>query len=318
MVLTSSCSQSDSNTEHYKAENDKLTEKNDALNKQVEALESTNTQLATLIEPQESESLFQATTRILDTVKATQSSLISSQTELDDLKKKYATLNSHGDLSTLEEKFTKLQDKHNKTQTKIGILEAQLTQKNAEVAHSAKFMNADRKLQALINTKNSEIASLRAQINQINAASNLFVESTDKLPKNAKNLFTRLKDLEGSTTAEQQKAYKTFLAKHKATALNRISFEDGKTDLSTADLSKIKEITKTNNPNSYFLVVGYADKTGDAAKEKSLSTKCASNIASELNKNKKGFQVAQAIYLGQTTRFGEPKENRTVEIWLIN
>lgn len=159
---------------------------------------------------------------------------------------------------------------------------------------------------------------MKAQINQINATTKPFVESSEALPTSAKNLFDDLKKLEGKPQTDNEKAYKTIQKQHKATSLMRIQFASGKAEISAADIAKIKEVSNKSSQNAYFLVVGFADNTGSADANKILSSKRSTNVAKELNNLKKGFQAAQAVYLGQTTRFGEPEQNRVVEIWRIN
>ncbi len=169
-----------------------------------------------------------------------------------------------------------------------------------------------------LQAKDQRIKTLLANINQLKAANNVFVRSADQLPKNAQGLFADLKTLEGKSQNEINAAYSNYLNKYGATAKARIKFATGSSNVSAADLAKIKALTAAAGENAYFLIVGYADLTGSAASNQKLSSKRATSVAKELGKVSKGFQAAQAVYLGQTGRFGPASENRVVEIWQIN
>ena len=176
-------------------------------------------------------------------------------------------------------------------------------------------MAADQKTD--IATKNGEITKLNAQINQLKAAKNVFVKSSDDLPKVAQGLYTDLKALEGNSPDQVKDAYTQYLAKHNATSKLRVKFGSGSSAISAADQAKITQLTQAAGENAYFLIVGFADKSGTAASNEKLSSKRSTNVAKQLGSKTKGFQAAQAVYLGQTDRFGPASENRVVEIWEI-
>jgi len=169
----------------------------------------------------------------------------------------------------------------------------------------------------LIEKQKGQIVELGAQLNQLKAAKNVFVESADDLPDKAKGLFADLNTLEGKSEDEVQAAYAQYLEKHGATAKERIQFRSGSSALTEDDRKKIASLTEEADKNSYFFIVGYADQSGNAAGNKKLSSARSTSVAKELAKSAKGFQSAQAVYLGQTNRFGASAENRVVEIWEI-
>jgi len=79
----------------------------------------------------------------------------------------------------------------------------------------------------------------------------------------------------------------------------------------------MKELTNSAGDNSYFLIVGYADKSGSASSNQKLSSKRSTAVATSLVAEAKGLQSAQAVYLGQTDRFGPASENRVVHPRLL-
>ena len=291
------------------------------LTAQTEELSTALKHISSVIQPKNNESLSGAASRLIDQSKETTTSLSTTQAELKELKKKYIQLESQtpeAQDEVLQKQLAELKKRENDAQTKVKILEAKLAQKEAEADHASKLILAARKLQASIQAKNEQIQALNARISQLNAISNTFVDSTEALPQTAKALFTDLKKLEGKSQAEIEKVYQALKTNHKASSLGKITFASGKAGISPPDLEKIKEIASSSNDNAYFLVVGFADNSGNTTSNKTLSSKRSTNVAKELNKQKKGFQAAQAVYLGQTTRFGEPEKNRVVEIWGIN
>ena len=191
-----------------------------------------------------------------------------------------------------------------------------LTNENTKLTgHIEKLYGERSKLQADLKLKNTELGQLKAQVNQFKAQKNVFVQSSDDLPNKAKSLFGDLKTLEGKSTDQVNAEYTQYLQKHNAKALARIKFNTGKSAVSEADIAQIANLTQTAGENSYFLIVGYADLSGDAAGNQKLSSKRSTSVAKALAEKAKGFQAAQAVYLGQTDRFGAPAENRVVEIW---
>ncbi len=173
------------------------------------------------------------------------------------------------------------------------------------------------KLSETLADKDAQANKLKAQINQLKASKNIFVKSTDDLPKTAQTLFADLKTLEGKSAEEVKTAYQQITKKNNSEDKARIRFRSGKSNLTDAEKTKIANLTQAAGENSYFLIVGYADKTGSAAANQKLSSARSISVAKELASKAKGFQAAQAVYLGQTDRFGPASENRVVEIWEI-
>ncbi len=267
-------------------------------------------------------------------INALTSELAQNKTVNLDLKKQLAAMpvtpdnDSSAKVTTLEGTIKELNTKNASLTADLEKLNQQMktasansengadanTDSNSKVKQLSDAITAQK---ALLATKSAEITKLTAQVNQFKAQKNVFVKSTDDLPDKAKNLLADLKTLEGKSAEEVVTAYEQITKKNNADAKARIKFRSGKSDLSGADKAKIAELTQAAGENSYFLIVGYADKTGSAAANEKLSSARSTSVAKELGAKAKGFQAAQAVYLGQTDRFGPASENRVVEIWEI-
>jgi outer membrane protein OmpA-like peptidoglycan-associated protein len=68
-----------------------------------------------------------------------------------------------------------------------------------------------------------------------------------------------------------------------------------------------------------IFVVGYASTTGNAESNRVLSSDRATAAAQAVSAVKRPGQMVQAVYIGQTTRFGgsSPERNQICEIWHI-
>lgn len=147
----------------------------------------------------------------------------------------------------------------------------------------------------------------------------LFTKSHKTLPENAQELYHELKGLEKANKADLPEAYTRIASELNAVNLQRVKFEEGSSILTFTDQTKIKSKLDTTDPTDYFLVVGYASLTGNAAKNEALSANRATAVASIVNQLKRGDQDVRAVYLGQTDRFSkeEHKDNQLCEIWRI-
>ena len=220
----------------------------------------------------------------------------------------------------LETKNQELTNKLNHASKKMqeananNVANSDLAEMNTKISDLSE-LNKQQKAQ--LNLKNGQIAELSAHVNKLRAAKNVFVESANDLPQAAQRLFADLKTLEGKSQDEVDAVYAQYVSKHGALAKKRIKFSSGSSSLSDNDRKEIAQLTSGAGNNAYFFIVGYADQSGDAAGNKKLSSARSTSVAKELGVSAKGFQSAQAVYLGQTDRFGAPSENRVVEIWEI-
>jgi len=147
----------------------------------------------------------------------------------------------------------------------------------------------------------------------------LFVSSSDTLPAYAQALYNELKSLEGSSESGLSQAYARINKDLNAYNLQQVRFATGSSSLNFQDQTMVKGKVDTTSPGDYFLVVGYASKTGDAASNQKLSARRATAVASIVNQLKKSGQEVRAVYLGQTDRFSRSvnAENQLCEVWRI-
>ncbi|MBK1792644.1 hypothetical protein [Persicirhabdus sediminis] len=182
-----------------------------------------------------------------------------------------------------------------------------------------------------------ELAKLRAETNQMRyelqrfqaeaERENLYVESAEQLAPKANRLYHALKDMEGVTPDALQEAYTNIRINHNAWVIHRQEFATGDASLGDGDMQvradkaeMIKAAMEKAQPGAYFLVVGYASKTGDAQGNRKLSADRSTLVATIANLAKDEDQKVRAVYLGQTDRFSTDvfEDNQICEIWEIH
>ncbi len=115
-----------------------------------------------------------------------------------------------------------------------------------------------------------------------------------------------------------ENAYARIETEFNAKVVESARFATNSADLKKEHESHIKEVTLEANPNSFFLVVGYASTIGDVKNNRDLSERRSKRVASTVNYLKKSKQEVQAVFLGETNRFGpEDLPNQVCEIWEI-
>lgn len=166
-----------------------------------------------------------------------------------------------------------------------------------------------------IETLKKELQKVRAELNR----SKLYVEDSANLAPVASALFTELKQLEGSTPQQLREAYARIGQLVNARRVELVAFASGSSQVDTQRYSRITQEVVSANDQSFFLVVGYASKTGDAVSNKKLSARRATTVASVVNSNKHPDQRVQAVFLGQTDRFSPTAfaKNQICEVWEI-
>jgi outer membrane protein OmpA-like peptidoglycan-associated protein len=105
-----------------------------------------------------------------------------------------------------------------------------------------------------------------------------------------------------------------------------IPFSSGKVAIGNAETAALQEkialpqIKKySDDPTVVFVVLGYADKKGDAKKNEAISLDRAESVVSTL-KNKLGvMNVVHAVGMGGSEMFDAQKleKNRVVEVWAV-
>ena len=161
----------------------------------------------------------------------------------------------------------------------------------------------------------ARVAELESQLSR----ASLFAGTEAELFREAVQLIRSLRELENKPDSEIATAYSQFGAKLGANVLDKIDFPTGSSDLPPEDITKINAFTGEAPENALLLVVGYASETGNVDNNRTLSSERATAVARLLDETKKPGQRVQAVYLGQTDRFGSrfPERNQISEVWQI-
>lgn len=161
----------------------------------------------------------------------------------------------------------------------------------------------------------ARVAELESQLSR----ASLFAGTEAELFKEAVQLFRSLRELENKPDSEIATAYSQFGAKLGANVLDKIDFPTGSSDVPPEDVAKINTFAGEAPDNALLLVVGYASETGNVDNNRTLSSDRATAVARLLDETKKPGQRVQAVYLGQTDRFGSkfPERNQISEVWQI-
>lgn len=165
-----------------------------------------------------------------------------------------------------------------------------------------------------LNKQRYEIQRLRALLDR----TRLFVESEKDLPADAARLLAKLRTLDDARGPALAAAYQGIEQTLGARVIHRQTFPTDSSRIAFDRETMIKNaVSKGAAPDSFFLVVGYASKTGDAAGNRTLSAARATTAASMVDLLKTGQQQVRAVYLGQTDRFSadNPAENQICEVW---
>ena len=159
----------------------------------------------------------------------------------------------------------------------------------------------------------SEIQRLMAEL----AGAKLFVSSEDLSPR-AVALYRALKQIENDNYRDRLSTYADFSTQIKASVREAINFKTGSAQIAVEHEAHIDDMMAQADPNSFFLVVGYASTSGDSKSNEELSSQRATRVASMVNYHKKAGQGVQAVYLGEGKRFGpEDPPNQVCEVWEI-
>jgi outer membrane protein OmpA-like peptidoglycan-associated protein len=165
-----------------------------------------------------------------------------------------------------------------------------------------------------------EIARIRAENQRLMtelAGAQLFVTQSDLSPR-AIALYSALKKIEIEDLRTRRETYASFSQQIKANLRESINFKNGSAQISLEHESHIQDMIQGADPNSLFLVVGYAATSGDSKNNEELSSSRATRVASMINFHKEKSHGVQAIYLGEGKRFGpEDGPNQVCEVWEI-
>ena len=196
--------------------------------------------------------------------------------------------------------FDQLKKKHQLLQSSLNILQKQSDQDKAELA----------KLSPEIKRLTAALAQFRNK--------QVFANSATDLAPTHSQLFTRLQTLEDQDADALQTAYASAGTELNSKRTTRVQFGTGSVTVKSSDLSNIEAVASGSAEGDSFLIVGYASKKGDRDINKSLSSKRATAVAKALLSKLKGKNHVQAVYLGETKRFGSTRKNQVVEIWQVS
>jgi outer membrane protein OmpA-like peptidoglycan-associated protein len=163
----------------------------------------------------------------------------------------------------------------------------------------------------------AKVKELAGDLSQTKAK--LFASSENELLPAAVELFRSLRQLENLPEAEVAAAYGSLGVKLGANVLQKFSFATGSSALVPADAEAVRNLVADIPDGDLVLAIGYASETGNVDKNRTLSSDRATAVAELFSSVKRPEQLVQAVYLGQTDRFGSktPEANQVVEIWRI-
>ncbi len=147
----------------------------------------------------------------------------------------------------------------------------------------------------------------------------LFASSENELLPAAVELFRSLRLLENKPDSEISSAYSSLAVKLGADVKKTLKFATGSSALVPADEEAIRSLVAEIPDGDLILAIGYASETGNVDGNRTLSSDRATAAAQLISSVKRPGQFTQAVYLGQTDRFGSriPESNQLVEIWQI-
>jgi outer membrane protein OmpA-like peptidoglycan-associated protein len=183
-----------------------------------------------------------------------------------------------------------------------------------DLATLQRQLDEARRAKEFFESRNRELEAAVAQQQQ-----KLFAKSEDELLLPAIELVRTLRKLENKPDLEITKAYSEIGATLKAEVVRTLNFPTGSAQLNPADVQPVRELFPTVPDGDLLLVVGYASETGNVDSNRTLSSDRATGVAELLNSVKRPGQKVQAVYLGQTDRFGSrsAERNQCCEIWHI-
>ncbi|MCF7731238.1 MAG: hypothetical protein K9N23_06105, partial [Akkermansiaceae bacterium] len=147
----------------------------------------------------------------------------------------------------------------------------------------------------------------------------LFAKSENELLPEAVKLFQTLRKLETQTDLQITKAYSEIGAELGAEVVKTLHFPTGIAKMNPADEEPVRQLLANVPDGDMLFVVGYASVTGNVNGNRTLSSDRATGVAELLTAAKRPGQLVQAVYLGQTSRFGSrpPEQNQCCEVWRI-
>lgn len=168
----------------------------------------------------------------------------------------------------------------------------------------------------------TQVLDLKARVAELESklrSQNLFAKNEGELLPTAVELFRSLRLLENQPDSEISAAYSGFGVNLGANVVRKLTFPTGSSVPAPEDETAIRNLPGTLPDEGLILVVGYASETGNVDANQTLSSDRATAVAKTLDAAKLPNQKVQAVYLGQTDRFGSkfPERNQLCEIWQV-
>lgn len=168
-------------------------------------------------------------------------------------------------------------------------------------------------------TRVKELEAKLAEMESKFRSQSLFAKNEGELLPIAVELFRSLRVLENQPDSEISAAYSGFGVNLGANVVRKLTFPTGSSVPAPEDEAAVRMLPTTLPDEGLILVVGYASETGNVDANQKLSSDRATAVAQTLDAAKLPNQKVQAVYLGQTDRFGSkfPERNQLCEIWQI-
>jgi outer membrane protein OmpA-like peptidoglycan-associated protein len=187
-----------------------------------------------------------------------------------------------------------------------------------EMASKDDFADLQRRFEETRRAKDffeSRVRELEAELSK----QRLFARSENELLPAAVELFRRLRKLENQSDLEITKAYSAIGVEIGARVVKTMNFVTGSAKMNASDEEPVRQTLAEVADGDMLLVVGYASETGNVDHNRTLSSDRATGVAELLTASKRPGQQVQAVYLGQTDRFGSrfPERNQCCELWHI-
>ena len=262
---------------------------------------------------------FDALTQQNATLREQLASLQGAQAQAEALQGQLATAQSLYDAAQKRIDDLQTQLATGPSSTMVSELQSQLAAATSQRdQYAAELAPLRSELQAL----RSENVELRYEVQKIRAElsrTRLFVDKADSLPTAAKALYAQLAKYETISGAELQNEYQKLDTTLRARVVDTIAFETGSARINLDKVEEVRRAVQASGQNSFFLVVGYASKTGNFETNRSLSADRATTIASVVDHHRLDTQAVQAVFLSQTDRFSknDVMKNQICEVWEI-
>lgn len=234
--------------------------------------------------------------------------------ENEEHQKKIAHLNqliSQDDKAQQSQKVDKLMNSLRNENTELRRTQTKLKEQAAAAKKQwqTKLKKSGAPYQAEITDLKGKLALLRSQ--------SVFATSSEELDEKSGELFKKLQSLEQQNPTDLAKSYQDIANQLKSDDLTRVKFGTGSISLDQRSKNKIDAVLKDIKPGDSFLIVGYASNQGGKQLNERLSSNRAKAVAERVLGEIGSDNKAKAVYLGETTRFGEVRENQCVELWKI-